>query len=88
MTQLLLRSFHALNSGWGEISVGNLCVFTARFEQYNTESSILITKFENLIVNWITFGYWYASGIYLISSVKAKKLDVVHTTLAPISEEA
>ena len=50
-TQLLLKRFHALNNGWSEISVGNLCVFTARFEQYNTEFIILITKFEILIVN-------------------------------------
>ena len=27
------------------------CVFTARFEQVNVETSILITKFENLIVS-------------------------------------
>ena len=44
-TQLLPRCFIALKSGWCD------CVFTARFKQVNGESSILISKFANLIVS-------------------------------------
>ena len=44
-TQLLLRCFIALKSGWCDY------VFTARFKQVNAESSILIIKFKNLTVS-------------------------------------
>ena len=42
---IVLRYFNALYSGWFD------SVFTARFEQVNVESSILITTFENLIIS-------------------------------------
>ena len=42
ITQLLLRCFVALKSGWRDH------VFTARFKQVNVESSIFIIKSENL----------------------------------------
>ena len=45
MTQLLLRSFIPLKSGWCD------CALTARFEQVKVESSIFLSKFDNLIVN-------------------------------------
>ena len=44
-TQLLLISFIPLKSNWFD------CVSTASFKQIDVESSILMSKFENLIVS-------------------------------------
>ena len=51
---------------------------------YTFLSSTFITEFENIVVSWITFGCLYVDETYFFSGAKAKMLEAVGATQAPV----